>query len=86
MFSFGFLKTEAFNNAFSILLGIALVSLFKASCKGGECRTLKAPQLDEVTKATYQLGDQCYQFRTEPTACPSDGVIESFGSKRLLSL
>jgi hypothetical protein len=86
MFSFGFLKTEAFDNAFSILLGIALVSLFKATCKGDECRVLKAPRLDEVTQATYQLGEQCYQFRTELTACPSNGVIEPFGSKRLLPL
>ncbi len=78
MFSFGFLKTEAFNNAFSLLLGIALISLFKASCKGDGCRVLKAPQLDEITRSTYQLGEACYQFRAEPTTCPSAGVIEPF--------
>ena len=77
--SFGFLKTEAFNVAFSALLGIALVSLFKSACKGEACRTLKAPPLEEIKDATYQLSaTECYQFRAESIACPSQGIIEPF--------
>lgn len=79
MVNFGFLKTEAFHNAFSVLLGIALVSLFKASCKGEECRILKAPPIEEIKAATYQLGaTECYQFSAVTVACPSKGVIEPF--------
>lgn len=80
MVNFGFLKTDAFDIAFSVLLGIALVSLFRSACKGDECRMEKAPPYDEVNQSTYQIGSECYQFRAEILPCPSSGVkvIEPF--------
>lgn len=78
MIQFGFLKTEAFHTAFSILLGIAVVSLFHSACKGKECRVEKPPPYEEVNAATYQIGSECYQFRAEIIDCPSSGVIEPF--------
>jgi hypothetical protein len=79
MISFGFLKTEGFNIAFSVLLGVAIVSLFRAACKGDGCKIVKAPPIDEIKAATYQLGDtECYQFRTQTVECPQKGVIEGF--------
>jgi hypothetical protein len=75
---FGFLKTETFHGVFSLLLGIALVSLLKPTCKGEACKTLRAPPLDEIKASTYQLGSKCYQFRAQPIQCPPKGAIEPF--------
>lgn len=75
---FGFLKSPTFNYVFSFILGLGLMAVLKPTCKGDECRILKAPPLEDVKKTTYQLGAACYQFHTEPIACPSKGVIEPF--------
>lgn len=82
---FEFLKSEKFNLFFSFLIGLAIMTLFKPSCKG-ECVTHKAPPLEEVKAATYQMGEKCYQFRAETVDCPaagSKGVVESFQLKPL---
>jgi hypothetical protein len=75
---FEFLKTENFSNVASFLLGLGLMCLLKAECKGSECKILKAPPLDEVNKATYQLGGKCYKFRSSPIDCPAGTIIEPF--------
>ncbi len=75
---FGFLKSPTFNYVFSFVLGLGLMALFKPACKGDECQILKAPPLKEVKATTYQLGEECYQFRTETISCPAKGVIEPF--------
>ncbi len=76
---FEFLKSERFNQFFSFLLGVALMSIFKEKCESA-CIIHKAPPLEEVTKATYQLGSTCYQFKSETAMCPAqgEGIIESF--------
>ena len=75
---FGFLKSPTFNYVFSFLIGLGLMAVLKPACKGDACRILKAPPIEEVQKATYQLGAECSQFKTEPFACPTKGVIETF--------
>lgn len=76
---FEFLKSERFNQFFSFLLGVALMSIFKQKCESS-CIVHKAPPLEDVAHATYQLGSRCYQFKSETTDCPAqgDGIIESF--------
>lgn len=73
-----FLQSKQFHVVASFILGFGIVCLFRASCKGDDCVTHKAPHTDEITKATYQIGQKCYQFKTEITDCGSGGVIESF--------
>ncbi len=75
---FGFLKSPTFNYVFSFVIGLGLMAVFKPACKGDECRILKAPSLKEVQSTTYQLGSECYQFRTQNIQCPTKGVIEPF--------
>jgi hypothetical protein len=72
------LKSPGFNTAFSFLLGLGLVALFRPICHGDKCRILKAPPVDEINKSTYQIGSKCYQFRTKTMDCPATGVVESF--------
>ncbi len=78
---FEFLKSEKFNVFFSFLLGLALLSLLKPTC-GAECKQMRAAPLEEVKAATYQIGQTCYQFKTETIECPrgdaAKGVIETF--------
>jgi hypothetical protein len=75
---FEFLKTKQFSYVFSFVIGLGLMALFRPICHEKECVIQKAPPVDEVNKATYQLGSKCYQFRSTAMDCPKDGVIESF--------
>ena len=79
---FEFLKSERFNLFFSFLLGLALMSLLKPVC-GEDCKQVRAAPLEEVKATTYQIGQKCYQFKTETVDCPKGaaagkGVIETF--------
>jgi len=75
---FEFLKSKQFDVAFSFLIGFALMTLLRPLCHGSECIIQKAPPLEEVNKATYQLGSKCYQFRSVTLDCPKEGIIEPF--------
>lgn len=75
---FKFFETQQFHWFFSIMIGIAIVSLFRPLCKGSECQVIKAPPPHEVEQTTYRIGSKCYQFKTHTTECPTEGVIEPF--------
>lgn len=75
---FEFLKTEGFSIGGSFIIALGIMAILKPGCRGDTCRILKAPPLEEVTKSTYQVGEKCYQFKTETVTCPKDGFIESF--------
>ena len=81
---FEILKTESYNIAFSVILGIGIVAALKPRCNPnqGSCTVKKAPNPDEVSKSTYQIGSKCYQFNTQPIECPLNGTIESFEMER----
>jgi hypothetical protein len=75
---FDFIKSDGFKVAGSAILGIGVMAVLKPGCRSGECRILKAPPLEEVTKSTYQIGQKCYKFETTQIECPKLGVIEPF--------
>ena len=75
---FAFLKSKNFDTAFSFVVGLGLMALFKPVCEGDECHIQKAPPYDEVNTSTYQLGSKCYKFEADHVECPSKGVIEPF--------
>ena len=75
---FEFLKSETFSVIFSFVLGLGCMAVLKPACKGTECSIQKAPPYEEVTKSTYQMGSDCFQFQAKPIECPSKGVIEPF--------
>ena len=81
---FELFKTEKYNIAFSIIIGIGIMATLKPRCNPnkGTCVIKKAPNPDEVTHSTYQIGAKCYKFNTQSIECPLNGTIESFQIKR----
>jgi hypothetical protein len=75
---FEFLKTEGFNMGGSFIIALGIMAILKPGCRGSSCRILRAPPIEEVKSSTYQVGDRCYQFKTETVTCPKDGFIEAF--------
>ena len=78
------LKTEGYSIAFSVVIGIGILAALKPRCNPsqGPCTIKKAPNPDEVTHSTYQIGSKCYKFNTQPIECPLNGTIESFQVQR----
>jgi hypothetical protein len=77
-----------FNIAFSLLLGIGLVAIFRPLCKGSDgqpsaCTLDKAPPVKEWDGAVYHLGSKCYEYKTTTVDCPNGkkDYIESFSSE-----
>ena len=61
---FEFLKTKNFHMLFSFLLGIFIVIIWKPVCKNDDCIKHELPDVNEINNSTYQIGNKCYQFRT----------------------
>ena len=75
---FEFLKSKTFHLIGSFVVGFGIVAVFRKQCAGPDCLIQKAPPVNEVTKTTYQIGQKCYQFKTESATCTNSGVIEPF--------
>jgi hypothetical protein len=73
-----FLKSETFKIVGSAIIGIGIMAVLKPVCQSNDCRVLKAPPVEEITKSTYQIGQKCYKFETSNKDCPKEGVIEPF--------
>jgi hypothetical protein len=81
---FKFFETPQFRFFFSMIVGVGIMSLFRPLCKGTDCQIVKAPPPHEVEKTTYKIGNKCYQFKTTPLECPTEGVIEAFEVRSLI--
>jgi len=66
---FEFLKSKPFHIAFSFVIGLFLVVIFRPTCNDANCIEYKNPKIDEITSSTYQLGSKCYQFKNSPVEC-----------------
>jgi hypothetical protein len=73
-----FLHSESGKYILSIILGIGLASLFRASCKGKKCLVYHAPPLDEIDDKTYKFGDKCYKFVSKSEKCDTNKQIVEF--------
>jgi hypothetical protein len=74
---FEFVKSEKYSLAFSFILGVGIVSLFKPVCRDAECSKKTAANPEEVLKTTYQIGSKCYQFGMVHKECSVEGIIEA---------
>lgn len=72
------LKSETFNIAFSLLIGIGLWAIFRSECTSDSCAKLKAPPIKEFNGKTFRLGNSCYKFTAKTKECPKEGFIEPF--------
>ena len=82
---FKFFETPQFRFFFSFIIGVGLMSLFRPLCKGHDCQIVRAPPPHEIEQTTYKIGSKCYQFKTNSLECPSEGVIEPFEVRSLVS-
>ena len=64
-----FVQTEAGRILMSIVLGVGLASLFKASCKGRNCVIMQAPALEQLKDKIYKFDDICYKFKSSQKKC-----------------
>lgn len=73
------LNHEGFNVFFSVMLGIGVVCILRAPCKGPACKVVKPPQEKDFDQYVYRMnGNKCYEFKTNIVECPSAGAIEAF--------
>jgi hypothetical protein len=76
------MRNPKFGHIFSFILGVGLiVVVLHQDCKEGNaagCKRMKAPSPGEVQDAVYNIGGDCYKFKTKQVACPAKDVIESF--------
>lgn len=73
-----FVQTEAGRILMSIVLGVGLASLFKASCKGRNCVIMQAPSLEQLKDKIYKIDDKCYKFKSTQTKCNTSKEIYEF--------
>jgi len=67
-----FVHTETGKFVMSVLLGLGLASLFRAVCKGTNCKVSYAPPLEEFNNKVYKnSSNKCVKFRAIPTKCNS---------------
>jgi hypothetical protein len=53
----------------SIILGLALASLFKKSCIDDNCKIIKGPPLKHVEGKVFTFDNKCYKYNAEATKC-----------------
>ena len=71
---FEFLKSKAYQNVFSFLLGLFIVLIVRPSCKDESCIHHKNPDVKDISTSTYQLGSKCYQFQHKTVDCEVNKV------------
>jgi hypothetical protein len=77
------MKSEWFNNVFSLLIGIGIIAILRPTCSGDRCNVTKAPPPADWNGFVYQMGAKCYEFKTGVVDCPKAGgqaAVESFSS------
>lgn len=57
----------------SALLGLGLAAVFRRTCTGPECVVVRAPDLGDLGRHTYRIGQTCYRYTPEAAPCPGEG-------------
>jgi hypothetical protein len=56
----------------SILLGLGLASMFRASCKSKRCFIIKGPKLKDIENHYYRIDDKCFKYTPYVVNCNED--------------
>lgn len=82
------MKKPMFNIAFSFILGVGIIAIFRPMCKDEsgkpvECTTNKAPPVADWDNAVYRVGSKCYEYKSQIVDCPKNkkDYIEAFQSE-----
>lgn len=54
----------------SVILGLGLAAIFRATCHGDNCIVVKSPPRDQIDKHVYRIDDQCYKYSSYAVGCP----------------
>lgn len=63
------LKTSTFIDSpmgkilFSVVLGLALASLFNLKCVNPQCKIYKLPENEDISNTKYKINDKCYYYK-----------------------
>jgi len=72
-----FVHSETGKCLMSVILGLGLATLFRATCKGTNCVVYHAPPMDEIDNKIYKYDNKCYKYTQSPVKCdPSKQTIE----------
>lgn len=53
----------------SVILGLGLAAIFRATCHGDSCVVIHGPPRDQTDKHTYRIDDQCYKYTSYAVGC-----------------
>ena len=73
-----FIQTDTGRVLMSVILGIGLATLFKASCKNRNCLLVKAPSLEQLKDKIYKVDDKCYKFNPTQMKCDTSKEVYEF--------
>lgn len=54
---------------FAIVLGIGMAGIFKKTCEGKTCMVVYGPDVDEVKRTKYRVGEKCFRFKPKQAEC-----------------
>lgn len=54
----------------SVILGLGLAAIFRATCHGDNCVVIHGPPRDQIDKHSYRIDDQCYKYSSYAVGCP----------------
>jgi hypothetical protein len=72
-----FVSSETGKILMSMILGLGLATIFRASCKGKNCIIYHAAPLEEIKDKVYKIDKKCYKFNSTPVKCnPQKQIID----------
>lgn len=54
----------------SVILGLGLAAIFRATCSGDKCVIVHSPPRDQIDKHLYRIDDHCYKYSSYAVSCP----------------
>ena len=63
------LNTKIGSVIVSIILGLALASLFKKTCNTNNCVIIKGPPLKQIEGKVFAFDNKCYKYKAEAATC-----------------
>lgn len=54
----------------SVILGLGLAVILRATCRGESCVVIQSPPLEQIHKHIYKIDDQCYKYTSYAVGCP----------------
>jgi hypothetical protein len=73
-----YIHTQTGRYILSILLGLGLASLFRSVCKGKNCLTFYAANIEDITNKIYKTDNKCYKYVPTLSKCSKDKKIINF--------